>query len=71
MPSPEGKPLTCRVVSGPAWLGVGATSHVVPGTSPLPASSLGVQGMVLEAQDPAGSTIHPTTPPSMAPRSEP
>ena len=63
--------MTYRVVSGPAWLGVGATSHMVPGMPPLPASSLGVQGMVLEAQDPAGSTIYHTPHPSMAPRSKP
>jgi len=54
---PEGQALTYRMVSGPAWLSVGVASHVVSGTPPLSAASLGVQGVVLEAQDPSGAAV--------------
>ncbi len=54
---PEGLALTYRMVSGPAWLSVDATSHVVSGTPPLSAASLGMQAVVLEAQDPPGAAV--------------
>ena len=54
---PEGLALTYRMVSGPAWLSVGATSPVVSGTPPLSAASLGLQAVVLEAQDPPGAAV--------------
>jgi YD repeat-containing protein len=50
---PEGQALTYSVISKPSWLSFNPTTHTLSGTPP----TLGLQAVVLEAQDAFGETV--------------
>src|SRR5581483_4301564 len=53
---PENQALTYRIVSGPSWLTIDPTAHVLGGTPPASVTALGSFPVVLEAQDTNGET---------------